>query len=728
MERMREKTKAGQRWDHYPTTTKAPSAAPNVLVVLTDDVGFGACSTFGGIISTPALDQLAASGLRYNAFHTTAMCSPTRAALLTGRNHHSVGFGSISNYSIDAPGYTSVLPKSAATIAKVLRENGYDTAMFGKNHNTPEWELGPLGPYERWPLGQGFNYFYGFNAAQMDQFTPALVENINAIRPPIVADYHLDKDLADHAIHWFQVQKALRPDHPFFIYWAPGTLHEPHQAPGSWIDRYRGKFDAGWDIVRGEVFEEQRSLGIIPSDAVLTPRPEYIPAWNTLTSNTKKLYARQMEVAAAQLSHFDYQFGRVVEELRERGELDNTLIIFVQGDNGAAQEYEFGNTNTDLFGILTETPETMLPKLDKLGGTDSHGTYAPGWGWVMNTPLAESKQVASHLGGIRNGLVISWPDRIKACGEVRTQFGHVIDIAPTIYEAVGIIPPETFDGVPQRPIDGLSLVYTFDDPEAPDRHVEQYFEMLGNRGLYQHGWMASTVPPRPPFADTSGLDPATFDWALYNLSVDWSQSTDISVANPGKLHSLQVRFEEIAEQFQVYPIGNDQVARMKGDYRPHALTGTGPRLYPAGNTRYRESAFPPIGPGWKGTATVNLSAMEASGPIFSMGSKFSGAFFGVENGKPSFVLNPTGEEEHFTTICSERRLELGESKIEVSITKTQPPIAIMSINGSQVGSAEVLAFPSPMTPETFVGEFAIDQPHRALDTKFRLRSLEIEDA
>lgn len=489
---------ADPEWSHYPPIPKPPKGAPNILLVLTDDVGFGACSAFGGSIPTPNLDRTADRGLRYNAFHTTAMCSPTRAALLTGRNHHSVGMGAISNYSVDAPGYTSVLPKNAATIARYLRDTGYDTAMFGKNHNTPEWEAGPLEPFDRWPLGMGFNYFYGFNAAQTDQFSPALVENLNPIRPPREDGYHLDRDLSDRAAHWIQLQKALRPDHPFFVYLAPGTLHEPHQAPPEWIERFRGAFDKGWDATREEVFARQKALGVIPDHAKLTSRPPYIPAWADLPEEERAFYARQMEAAAAQLSHCDHQFGRLLATLEEGGWLDDTLIMFIQGDNGACQEYEYGNTNYDLYGIVTETPADMIPKRDLVGGPDYHGTYAPGWGWAMNAPLAESKQVASHLGGIRNGLVVSWPNGIAARGEVRGQFGHVIDIAPTIFDILGLELPELVDGAPQQPFEGTSLAYSFADATAPERHTEQYFEMLGNRGLYQHGWLASTIPERPP--------------------------------------------------------------------------------------------------------------------------------------------------------------------------------------------------------------------------------------
>jgi len=711
------------RWAHYPKPAKPPATAPNVLLILTDDVGFGACSTFGGLIPTPALDRLAAMGIKYNAFHTTAMCSPTRAALLTGRNHHLVGFGAISNFSVDAPAYTSVLPKSAATMARVLRDSGYDTAMFGKNHNTPEWELGPLGPFDRWPVGLGFNYFYGFNACQADQFNPALIENLNSIRPPADQNYHLDKDLADRAINWFQVQKAIRPDHPFFIYWAPGTLHEPHQAPRDWIEKFSGRFDLGWDELRRQVYERQKSTKVFPEDAVLTERPTYIPAWESLPEDERRLYARQMEVAAAQLSHFDFQFGRVLDALEEQGQLDNTLVIFIQGDNGAAQEWEFGSTNSDLFGLREETPELMLPKLDALGGPDVHGVYCPGWGWAMNAPLAESKQVASHLGGIRNGLVISWPNRIKARGEVRSQFGHVIDVAPTVFEAIGITPPAEVDGIEQQPIEGISLFYSFDNPEAADRHVEQYFEMLGNRGLYQSGWMASTLPPTPPYSDGSGYKPEDFDWALYDLNIDWSQSADISREHPDRLAALKLRFDEYAEQYSIYPLANDQVARMYGDFRPLALSGSGPRAYPPGPTRYRGSSFPQVKPGWKGTATMTLDTADGTGMIFSSGSRLSGVRMSVEKGVPLFVLNPTGSESDMTVVRSVRHVMAGENTVEVRVGTDR---VTMWLNGDVAGSAPLGMIPNQVTPESFVGEHAIDDGDFKSAPGFRMKSLIVD--
>ncbi len=486
-------------WKHYPASPQAPAGAPNVLLILTDDVGFGAASTFGGPVPTPAFDALAARGLRYNAFHVTAMCSPTRAALLTGRNHHAVASGSIADVSVDEEGYTSVIPKSAVTIARVLHDNGYDTSFYGKNHNTPTWENGPAGPYDNWPNAWGFDYYYGFNAAFADQFHPSLYENRLAVRPPAEPGYILDRDLADHLIHWTQVQHAARPGHPFFAYFASGSTHAPHMAPKEWIDRFKGRFDQGWDRLREETFARQKQLGVIPADAVLTPRPAGLPAWDSLSPEKRRIYSRMMEAAAGQLAFADAQIGRVIEALRQSGQLDNTMVIYIQGDNGASVEDFRGSTN-ELSTIAGREPTDaeMARDIDRHGGPDAFGNYPAAWAWATNAPFQWGKRVASHLGGIRDGMVISWPSRIRQVGQLRTQFSHLTDIAPTIYEAAGVTAPKVVDGVAQLPLDGTSLVYSFDHPEAPTRHREQYFEMLGNRAYYKDGWIASTTPGRPP--------------------------------------------------------------------------------------------------------------------------------------------------------------------------------------------------------------------------------------
>ncbi|NOW45107.1 arylsulfatase A-like enzyme [Novosphingobium sp. SG751A] len=469
----------------------APAGAPNVLIVLNDDVGFGAAGTFGGPIPTPAYDALAAQGLCYNRFHTTAMCSPTRAALLTGRNPHHVNMGTITNLAVNAPGYTGILPKSAASIGRVLQLAGYSTAWFGKNHITPEWESTPVGPFDRWPTGLGFDYYYGFMNGATSQWTPALNENTVSVDPPRQPGYILDRDLADHLIGWMRLHVSIAPTKPFFAYLAPGSAHEPHQAPPEWIARFKGHFDQGWDKVREETFARQKRMGIIPANAVLTPRPAEIPAWDSLNAKQKALAARLMEVHAAQRAYCDAQFARIVAALKEAGQWDNTLVLYIDGDNGASAE---GGQEGSVLGALNgpqTTPAYDWGKLRDLGEPWSSENYPAGWAWAMDTPFQYFKQVASHLGGIRDGLVISWPKRIARPGEMRHQFGYVTDIAPTIYEAIGITPPETVDGVAQIKLDGQSLLY-LGHVDAPERHRSQYFEMLGNRAFYRDGWLRAS--------------------------------------------------------------------------------------------------------------------------------------------------------------------------------------------------------------------------------------------
>ncbi|MBU1257130.1 MAG: arylsulfatase, partial [Alphaproteobacteria bacterium] len=431
------RTQADGSWRYYPNIPKAPKGAPNVLLVLTDDVGFGASSTFGGPIPTPNFDMLARNGLKYTQFHTTAMCSPTRASLLTGRNHHAVGSGSISNVSVDEPGYTSVIPDSAATLGQVLKNNGYDTAWFGKNHNTPDWELGPMGPFTHWPSGMGFDYFYGFNAAGTDQANPPLLENhIGVRRDPNDPNYIFEKDMADHLLAWMSAQNGSNPDKPFFAYYAPGAMHGPQQAPKEWIDKFKGKFDMGWDVVREQILARQKKMGVVAPDTKLAPPLPGVPAWSSLSSDQKRLYARMMEVAAAQLAYTDDQFGRIIARLKDTGQLDNTLIIFIQGDNGAALHNLRGTNNVySLFAGIEPSDEDMLKDIDRLGSEHVLSNYPVGWGYATNTPFPWGKTVASKLGGLRDGMVISWPKGIADKGGVRSQFSHVIDIAPTIYEA-----------------------------------------------------------------------------------------------------------------------------------------------------------------------------------------------------------------------------------------------------------------------------------------------------
>jgi arylsulfatase len=678
-----------KHWNYYPAESRAPANAPNVLLIMTDDVGFGASSTFGGPTPTPTFDALAASGLRYTAFHTVAMCSPTRAALLTGRNHHAVGMGSIADISSDQEGYTSVIPKSAATIGRVLHDNGYDTAFFGKNHNTPVWENGPMGPFDHWPNAWGFDYFYGFNAPFADQFHPDLIENRNPVRPPDQPGYILDRDLSDHLIHWLQVQHTVRPDHPFFAYYASGATHSPHMAPRDWILRFKGRFDQGWDKLREETLARQKAAGIVPADTALTPRPAELPAWDSLSPDMQRVYARMMEVAAAQLAYFDFQIGRVTQELKAEGQLDNTLVIYIQGDNGATLEDRVGsNQELRVIAGAEATDAELARDIDRHGGPETFSNYPAAWGWATNAPFQWGKRMASHLGGLRDGMVMSWPRRITRVGEIRTQFSHVIDIAPTIYEAAGVSLPKTVDGVAQMPLDGVSMVYSFDHPEAPGRHREQYFELLGNRSYYKDGWMASTLPGNMPWDNSGKVDPKTFKWALYDLNTDWSQSRDVSAENPRKLAELRADFDKAAAKFHVYPLDANVLARMAPGVRPSPLFGRTSFTYYPGDTRYTAQAFPAVGAGWTITADIGTDGGPAQGPLLVQGDHFGGQALILDQGHPTYIYNP-GDLQHLVRLEAPSALSAGRHRISLVLTSERGQRGAtvdMKVDGQTVAS------------------------------------------
>jgi arylsulfatase len=701
-----------KQWRYYPKPAMAPAGAPNVIVIMTDDVGFGSASTFGGAIPTPVFDALASRGLRYNSFHTTAMCSPSRAALLTGRNAHAVASGSINNVSIDEPGYTSVIPRSAATVGRVLKDSGYDTAFFGKNHNTPLWESGPSGPFDNWPNGWGFDYFYGFNGAAADQFRPSLIENRNQAEPSNDPDYIFDKDMTDHIVHWLRVQRAERPDHPFFVYLTPGSMHSPHQAPADWIARFKGRFDEGWDKLRAEIFARQKAMGIIPKDAKITPRPSVLQAWDSVSPEMKKVYARQMEIAAAQLAYFDFQTGRIIDDLRASGQLDNTLILYVQGDNGASMDSQRGAVweLQSLLGI-EPTDADLIRDAAQDGTPHSYSNYNPAWAWAQNAPFPWGKQIASHLGGLRDGLVVSWPKRIKATGQVRGQFHHLIDIVPTIYEAAGITPPESVDGVKQQPIDGVSMVYSFDQPNAPSTRREQYFEMLGNRSYYKDGWLASTTPGRAPFdRSRDPIDPNKFKWELYNLSVDYSQSTDLAAKYPAKLAELQADFEAAAKRYNIYPITADLIGRVGPENRPSILGGRGDFTFYPGDDRYPPGAFPGLTPGWEMTASFECTEAAADGPIVVSGDEAGGAGLFVEKGAPVYLYNPTARAQDRLRLAGSP-LAAGPHTITMSVTANPaggPRAArlAMLVDGKEAAAADIAVF-FPVRGEGVVGRYGV---------------------
>ncbi|MFW2383636.1 MAG: arylsulfatase, partial [Acidimicrobiales bacterium] len=539
---------------------RPPAGAPNVLVVLLDDVGFGASSAFGGPVNMPTADRLSNSGLRYNRFHTTALCAPTRQALLTGRNHHSVRMGSITELATSAPGQSSVRPKSCAPLAETLKLNGYSTAQFGKCHEVPTWQTSPMGPFDAWPTQSGFEYFYGFVCAETNQYYPTLTEGTAAIDPPKTPEegYHFTEDIADRSIDWIKQQKALMPDKPFYVYWAPGATHAPHHVPNEWSDRYSGRFSAGWDALREEILTRQKEMGVVPQDAELTERHDGIPAWDDVDDDLKPVLARQMEIYAGFLEHTDYQLGRIVDSLDELGVLDDTIIYYIIGDNGASaegsiqgcfNEYTYINGRADV-----ETTEYMAERIDKFGTPEAYNHFAVGWAHAMNTPFQWTKQVASHWGGTRNATVVHWPKGIEAAGEIRDQFSHVIDVAPTILDAAGIPQPDFVNGIQQKPIEGASMTQTFDDPEAPDVRSIQYFEMFGNRGIYYNGWTAVTKHKTPWMAGTEKLPEFNDDvWELYAPG-DWSQANDLSAEQPDRLHEMQRLWLIEAVKYDVLPL------------------------------------------------------------------------------------------------------------------------------------------------------------------------------
>jgi len=660
----------------FPKEIVPPKDAPNILLILTDDVGFGASSPFGGPIPTPAFDRIAKEGLRFNNFHTTALCSPTRAALITGRNHHSVQTGVITEFGTGYPGYNSVMSKENGTVAQVLREYAYSSSWYGKNHNVPDWMTSQAGPFDLWPTGLGFNYFYGFIGGDTDNWRPALFEGTKPIEPYVgKPDYILNVDLADHAIDWIRMQKSVAPQKPFFAYYATGSAHAPHHAPKDWIARFKGKFDQGWDKVREETFARQKQMGIIPADAKLTPRPEELPAWDSLSADQKKVFARMAEVYAAALAHADHNIGRVIDAVEQLGQLDNTLIIYIMGDNGCSGEGTLQGTSNELAvnaNDVTETLPFLLSMMDELGGPKGYNHMPAAWAWGFDSPFQWTKQVASHFGGTRNGLVISWPARIKDKGGIRTQFHHVIDIVPTIYEAVGITPPAMLDGVPQKPIEGVSMAYTFDNARAPSTRKTQYFEMLGNRALYSDGWMASTTPKRLPWqpkAKPGSDDPLTFDWELYQVAQDFTQATDLAKQNPDKLRELQDLFWSEAARYNVLPLDAKFAERVDPAIRPSLTRGRSVFTYNAGMIRIPEGSAPDLkNKSYSVTAEVKIPQGGADGVLATQGGRFGGWGLMVLDGKPVFVHALSNQPQHKYKVASNEKLTPGDHTIRFGFT------------------------------------------------------------
>jgi len=640
---------------YWPPRVVPPKGTPNILLIMTDDQGYGVYGTFGGVIPTPAMDRIAKAGLRYAQFHSTALCSPTRAALITGRNHHSVGYGIVGEMSTGYPGYDSVIGEDSATIGEILKENGYATSWFGKNHNTPTYLYSAAGPFDQWPVGMGFQYFYGFMGGETDQWTPYLYQNTTPIFPWIgKTGYNLTTDMADEAIKYMGSLNAAAPDQPFFVYYVPGGTHSPHQPKQEWRDKFKGKFDMGWEKMRDEIFSNQKRLGVIPEGTQLTPWPdgqaEYagakLPRWDSLSLVQKKLYAREAENFAGYVAYTDNEIGRVIQAVEDMGKLDNTLIIYISGDNGTSAEGTLEGTFNQMTaynGILTLPEVVQMLHYENWGSDKTYPHMAVGWTWAFDTPFKWTKQIASHFGGTRQGMAISWPGHIKDVGGIRTQFHHMIDIVPTILEVTGIQTPATVNGIKQKPIEGVSMAYTFDsaNANAPSKRDTQYFEMFANRGIYHDGWYACTTPPEAVWLlGAKPLPPVNeYKWELYNIAEDYSQANDLAAKNPDKLKELQALFLTQAEKYQVLPLDNSVLTRVVTP-RPSAVAGRTEFTYKGPNANIPVGNAPSIlDKDYTITAEITVPKGGAEGMIATMGGRFGGYGLYLLKGKPVFVYN-----------------------------------------------------------------------------------------
>ena len=679
---------------------RPPAGAPNVLVVLLDDVGFGASSAFGGPCQTPTAERLAKGGLKYTRFHTTALCSPTRAAMLSGRNHHAVGMGGITEIATSAPGYNSLRPNTCAPLAEVLKLNGYSTAQFGKCHEVPVFESSPIGPFDHWPTGSGFEHFYGFIGGENNQYYPALYQDTVPIEPPKTPEqgYHLTEDLADQAIGYIRQQKALAPDRPFFIYFAPGATHSPHHVPKEWIDKYKGKFDQGWDTLREETLARQKKLGVIPPDCELTKRSEGIPAWDETEPRLRPVLARQMEIYAAFLEHTDHHVGRVIDAIEELGILGDTLVYYIIGDNGASGEGGLiGTFNEQAGGEAPDliTADFLIERIGDFGTTKANNHYAVGWAHALNTPYQWTKQVASHFGGTRNGAIVHWPKGIRSKGELRHQFHHVIDVAPTILDAAGLPEPTYVHGVMQEPLHGVSMVYSFDDSKAAERHETQYFEMLCNRGIYHKGWTAVTHHGGPPWIVTGKQPPLNADvWELYDTTKDWSQTHDLAKQMPDKVEELKRLFELEATKCNVFPLDDRKAERANPDLagRPAVVRGSSQLLF-ANMRRIQENAV--INTKNKShsvTAEIEVPEGSAKGVIVAPGGAMGGWAVYAYEGTLKYAYTFLGIQH--TGIAATSTLPSGKHQVRMEFTYDGGGIGkgagiALFVDGTSVGNGRV---------------------------------------
>ncbi len=722
---------------------RPPAGAPNVLVVLLDDVGFSASSAFGGPCNTPTAERLAANGLKYNRFHTTALCSPTRQALLTGRNHHSVGMGGITEIATSAPGYNSIRPNTAAPLAETLKLNGYSTAQFGKCHEVPVWETSPIGPFGAWPTGSGFEHFYGFIGGETNQYAPAIYRDTVPVEPDRTPEegYHFTDDMTDRAIEWVSQQKALAPDKPFFAYFAPGATHAPHHVPTEWSDKYKGKFDQGWDALREETLARQKVLGVVPPDAELTTRPEEIPAWDDMPDDLKPVLARQMEVYAGFLEHTDHHVGRLIDALDDLEVLGDTLVYYIIGDNGASAE----GTPQGCFNELIvlngaaglETTEFMTSRIDDFGTPAAYNHYAVGWAHAMDTPYQWTKQVASHWGGTRNGTIVHWPDGFRARGEVRSQFSHVIDVAATALDAAGLPEPMSVHGVQQMPLHGRSMVPTFDDAGAPEHRETQYFEMFVNRGMYHKGWTAVTrhstpwmVTQAPPYDDDV--------WELYGPD-DWTQSHDLAAEMPDKLAELQRLFLIEATRYNVLPLDDRRFERFNPDLagRPQLVRGNSQILF-AGMGRLSENSIVVIkNKSHSVTAQLIVPEDGAQGVIVAQGGAFGGWSLYVHEGRPAYCYNFFGLQRF--KVYGERPIPSGEHQVRMEFAYDGGGLGKggevkLYVDGEEAGKGRVeatvpLAFSADETCDLGIDSATpVSDDHGALDSQFtgRIRWVQID--
>ncbi|HTK97988.1 MAG TPA: arylsulfatase [Pseudomonadales bacterium] len=693
---IKEEVPGSKTW--WPPKIVPPKGAPNVLLIMTDDQGYGVSGTFGGVIPTPALDRIAKAGLRYTQFNSTALCSPTRAALITGRNHHSVGNGVITELSTGYPGYDSIIGLDNASIGEILKENGYATSWFGKNHNTPAFQYSVAGPFDQWPSGMGFDYFYGFMGGETDQWEPYLFRDHTQIFPWIgKPGYNLTTDMADEAINYLKQLEAAAPSKPFFLYYVPGGSHSPHQPTQEWIAKFKGKFDMGWNALREQIFANQKKAGVIPANAKLTPWPDSLAKWDTLSADEKKLFARQAEVYAAYTAYTDHEIGRVIQAVQDLGKLDNTLIIYIDGDNGTSPEGTLlgtPNQYTSYNGVLDFPVAEQLKFYDAWGSMATYPHMAVAWSWAFDTPFQYTKQIASHFGGTRQGLAISWPAGIKDVGGVRTQFHHVIDIVPTILEATGVKAPELVNGIKQEPIEGVSMAYTFDkaNAKAPSTRKTQYFEMVANRGIYHEGWFANTTPPHGPWVLNAPLpDPKDYKWELYNLDEDYSQANDLAAKMPDKLKEMQKVFDQEAAKYNVYPLSNDTFARATAP-RPSATAGQTEFDY-AGLMPGIPNANAPniLGRSYTITAEIEVPQGGGDGMLVTQGGRWGGYALYLLKGKPVFDYNMLILAQY--RWVGEQALSAGKHTIVFDYTYDGPGIAkggsgVLQVDGQSVATGK----------------------------------------